>query len=86
MFYSKATKILQYYVIQLIPKNNSSKEITLNLSRFYCTCILQSGTIKRLLNVDYLKTLKLNNIILFTLLLTFCHTKVLRRWIQPNVE
>lgn len=66
MFYSKATKILQYYVIQLIRKNNSSEEMTLSLSRFYCTCILQCGKSKDCLMSDYLKMLKLNHIILFT--------------------
>lgn len=79
--YSRATKILQYSVIQLIRKNNSSEEAGSTVHVFYK--VEQS---KDCLMSDYLKMLKLNNIILFTLHLTFCHTEILRRWIQPNVE
>lgn len=59
--YSRATKILQYSVIQLIRKNNSSEEAGSTVHAFYN--VEQS---KDCLMSDYLKMLKLNHIILFT--------------------
>lgn len=82
MLYSKVTKMLQYSVIQLIPKKKTFQRIDSQFKQV----LLYMYQSKDCLTSDYLKALKLDNIKLFTSHLTFCHIEVLRRWIQPNVE